>query len=217
MTEFCQDIDLLAIEPRIFLTATPPGITLAQGTGGTLAGTSLLAETAGFVEAGVEAGMVLVVHSGNSAEGQAYEIVTVNGPTQLTVSALRAERGQPLIPPSMASGASFCVRTFKPQIHLVCEALAEKLRRMMEASPVTSANFEDSAQLRQAAAIGTLGTLFFALAESAAPSDPNWAKAECYRSQFAQLQSRLRLAIDLDGDGVAEETRTLGHITLRRI
>ena len=58
--------------------------------------------------------------------------------------------------------------------------------------------------------------MFLAKAESPSPADPHWAKAEHYQQDFTRMQMQLRLAIDADGDGLAEQTRTLGNVTLRR-
>jgi hypothetical protein len=216
MSEFCQDRDLLGIEPGLFLSAGPAGSLLISGTNGQLTGTSFASSAGDFSAAGLEAGMVLVAYTTTPSEGRAYEIVSIDGPHQLTVSVLRAAAQDPPIAPPAGSGLAFAVVTYKPQIRQISAALAEKLRAMVEASPIASASYADSAQLRLAAALGTLASVFLARAESPAPADPNWAKAEHYRQEFARMQMQLRLAIDADGDGFAEQTRTLGNVTLRR-
>jgi hypothetical protein len=217
MTDYCQDIDLMGIEPAIFLATSPPGQALLAGSAGAISGTTFTASGVNFQAAGVAAGMVLTVHRGNVAEGSAYEIVSVDGIGRLTVSVLRFDGAQPPTAPPTASGLSFLVRTFRQQIHRVCASLGEKLRSMVESSPVRSAGFADSMQLRLAAATGTIATLLVASAERATVDDPNWVKAQHYHNLFNRMQSQLRLAIDVDGDGLAEQTRSLGNVTLRRI
>lgn len=216
MNEFCQDRDLLGIEPGLFLTAGSTGSRLIAGSDGQLSGTTFTSATGDFLAAGVETGMVLTVSATVPSEGSAHEIVAVGGAGELTVSVLRASVDDAPIAPAAGEELSFCVLTYKPQIRRVCDALSEKLRAMVEATGVTSEGHVDSAQLRLAAAYGTLATVFLARAESPNPGDAHWAKAERYHQEFARMQMQLRLVVDADGDGLAEQTRTLGNVTLRR-
>jgi hypothetical protein len=217
MNQFCQDRDLLGIEPGMFLTSSRAGSKLIAGNNGVLSGATFTSSGANFPAAGVETGMVLVVYATIPSEGRAYEIVSVGAAGQLTVSVLRASPDDSPIAPPAGTALQFFVLTYSPQIRRISGALAEKLRATVEASPVASADFSDSAQLRQTAACGTLATILVAQAEEASPDDPNWAKAEHYRREFANLQTQLRLAVDIDGDGLAEQTRTLGNVRLRRV
>lgn len=215
MNEFCQDRDLLGIEPGLFLTAGPAGSQLIAGSDGQLEGTTF-SSAADFSAAGVEAGIVLTVTATIPSEGRAYEIISLDAPGQLTISVLRADAGDAAIAPPAGENLSFCVITYKPQIRRVCDSLAEKLRALAEATPVAAEAHVDSAQLRLTAAYGVLATVFLAKAESPNPADPHWAKADRYQQEFVRMQMQLRLAIDADGDGFAERTRTLGNVTLRR-
>jgi len=217
MSAFCQDRDILAIEPLVYLTGALPAQDLITGQDGTINGSTFTSATADFQAAGVEAGMVLCVHAGSPAEGAAYEILSVDSQTALTISILRADEDEPAVPPAAASGLAYYVRTFAAQIRRTSEALGERLRHTAEAEGIAAAEFADSSQLAQAAAMGVLAAIFVARAENASPADANWVKAEHYRDGFASLQSQLRLAVDADGDGVAEQTRTLGNVALRRI
>ena len=160
--------------------------------------------------------MVLCTYTTTAAEGSAYEVVSVDSPTTLTVSVLRADTGGAAVPPPAQSGVSFHVRTYSAQIHTVSAAMGEKLRQMAEVSGVAAADFAESAQLRLTAAYGTLAEVFVARADNAQPSDANWTKAQHYRQLHRNLQLQLRLVADTDGDGQAEQTRTLGNVTLRR-
>jgi len=217
MNEFCQDRDLLGIEPAVFLSSGRGGSKLIVGTNGQLSGTTFTSSGSNFSSAGVKPGMVLTVYTTIPAEGRAYEIISIDTAAQLTVSVLRPSvEGVAIAPPS-GTALQFIVLTYAAQIGRVSDALSEKLRAMVEASPIASADFADSAQLRQAAAYGTLAAVLVAQAENASAEDANWGKAEHYRAEFARLQTQLRLAIDVDGDGLAEQTRTLGNVTLRRI
>lgn len=216
MNQFCNDVDLLAIEPGIFLGGGRPGQLLAGGAGGSISGTTFAATGRDFATAGVTEGMVLCVYTSSPSEGAAYEIIHVAA-SQLAISVLRAYPNQTAVPPPAGTGLSWQICTFGAQISGVSRTLAEKLRQLQEVGGINSANFADSAQLRATAANGTLASVFVARAEGATPSDANWIKAEYYRRQFLAMQLALRLAVDTDGDGVAEQTRTLGNVTLRRL
>ena len=217
MDLFCSDRDLLAIEPLVFLLGGGPAQELSAGDDGAISGTTFSSAASHFESAGVQPGMVLAASPGAAAAGGAYEIVTVDSPTALRVSVLRADPQADRIAPPAGSELVFSIRTYRPQIRNVSDTMAEKLRQIVEVSGVASADFADSAQLAAACAHGVLAAVFVARAESASPADANWVKAEHYRREFLRLQLQLRLAVDSDADGVAERTRTLGNVSLRRV
>ncbi|MFB3894140.1 MAG: hypothetical protein ACE15C_19220 [Phycisphaerae bacterium] len=216
MSEFCQDRDLMAVEPVIFTSGGQPGQQLASGANGAVAGTAFTAAGADFVSAGVQAGMVLCVWTTTPDEGAAYEITAVVAATQLTVSVLRADRAGAAVAPPAGTGLGYRVVTFAAQIRGASATLAEKLRQLAEVAGVSSADFADSAQLRTAAALAALAGVFLARASGGLHDDANWTKAEKYARLALDVRAQLRLAVDADGDGRAESTRTLADITLRR-
>lgn len=217
MNDFCQDRDLLALEPGVFLSSAFSGLNLLAGTDGTIEETTFSSDGADFQAAGVEAGMVLVVYKTTPSEGLAVEIVSVDSAAELTVSVLRADAQAAATAPPAGEELRFHVRSFRPQIRSISESLAEKLRSTAEVEGVRSADFSDSAQLRTVCAHGVLAAVFVARAENASDSDANWIKAAFYRGEFARLQPQLRLVLDADGDGSAERTRSLGNVNLRRV
>ncbi len=217
MSDFCQDRDLLSLEPNAFLGGVFPSQQLIAGTDGALSGTTLTSAGSNFTASAVAAGMVLCIYQTTPAEGSAYEIVSVDSATTLTASVIRADIDDDAIAPPSGSSLTFHIRTFAPQIRAVCSTLSEKLRQISETAGIDSSNFADSAQLRLATACGVLSAIFVAQADSAATHDANWTKAEHYRNEFRRLQLQLRLVVDSDGDGTPETTRTLGNVTLRRI
>ncbi len=217
MNRFCKDRDILAVEPAIFLGGGFASQQLAAGTDGEISGTTFTSGGSDFEASGVEAGMVLSTYTTSPPEGNASEIVSVAGPTSLTLSALRADETSPPVAPPSGASLGFRVRTFQPQIKAVSDTLAEKLRQLAEVAGISAADFADSSQLTAACAYGVLASVFVARAENAVPTDANWIKSEHYRREFGRMQLQLRLAVDADGDGRAEQTRTLGNITLRRV
>jgi hypothetical protein len=216
MNQYCDDRDLLAVEPVIFTAGGFPSQRIASGQGGTFAGTVFSADGGGFVSAGVRAGMVLVTYTTIPAEGGAWEIVSADSASELTVSVLRAEAVDSPIAPPGGGGLLYLVPSYAAQIANVSQALGEKLRQVRELASLSRADFADSSQLRMAAAHGVLADVFLARAAAAEPQDANWLKARHYRQLFVEAQTHLRLAADDDGDGSADRTRSLGNVTLRR-
>jgi hypothetical protein len=218
MNNECKDRDLLAMEPVLFLGRGQAAQILAAGADGEIAGGRFHCLTADFLQAGILPGMVLTVWTTTAGEGLAYEIVSVEAPTQMTISILRADDQGPALPPPAQTGLSFHVMTYRPQIEGVTGTLAEKLRRIGEAVGVDflAGDLADSAQLRRTVAYGCLTDVFVLRSENSGSGDANWIKAEHYRQLFRESQTRLRLAVDA-GDGRAEQTRSLGNVTLRRV
>ena len=218
MNEFCQDRDLLALEPAIFLGGSFVTQQLTGGGDGVSSGMTFTSASSDFVASGVQAGMVLTVYDAAPSEGNAFEIVSVNSATTLTVSILRADASIPPLAPRM-SGRSFFVRTFRPQIQGVSRTLAEKIKLFAELCrvPADKAAFADPDQLRSATACGALPGIYLARAASATPDDANWLKSEHYRQEFVRLQSQLRLAADTGPGPCGQQTHTLGNMLLRRV
>ncbi len=215
METFCQDRDLLAIEPLIFLGGRIPGQTPLSGSGGQIADTTF---TCGgdLQAASVLAGMVLCTYAATGEQGSAWEILSVDSATTATVSILRADPQAGAVAPPALADTSYYVRTYAAQIANVSQTLSEKLRQLAEADGIAGASFVDSAQLRRVAAYGVLADIYVARAENAEAYDANWIKAEHYRKLHADLLPQVRLAIDADANGQAERTRSLGNMSLRR-
>lgn len=215
----CNDRDLLAVEPVLFLGAAQPAQTLAAGSNAEIAAGQLHAPTADFLHAGILPGMAVTVWTTTASEGNAYEIVSIESPNQLTLSILRADTAVPVLPPPPQTGLNFHILTYLPQIQTVTSALAEKLRLICESAGVDfqSGSFADSPQLRQTITYGCLGDIFLVRSQSSAPGDSNWIKAQHYQHLFRDCQIRLRLAVDPGSSGAASQTRSLGNVNLRRV
>ena len=201
MNNECKDRDLLAIEPEIFAESFESQ-RLAAGEDGAIAGATFTSASADFAAAQVDSGMIVCVYDTVAVEGRCYEIVSVESQTSLTVSILRPSGdGDPIA----------------PQIRGACETLAEKLRQAAEVEGIEVADYADSPRLRKAISLAALAAIFTARASNAADLDANWVKAEHYRREHLALLPALRLARDADGDGLAEQTRALGNVSLRRV
>lgn len=216
MTNDCKDRDLLAIEPDIFTGGGFDSQQMSAGTDGVISGTAFTSASADFTAANVQAGMVLCIYSTVPAEARSYEVISVDSATTLTVSILRADQDADATAPPAGTNLKYYINTFAPQISASQATLHEKLRQISEAEGIAAAEFADSSQLRKAVSLAALAAVFTARASNATDADANWVKAEFYRRGHVAAVSALRLARDIDGDGFAEQTRTLGNIALRR-
>lgn len=217
MNSFCQDRDLLLIEPTAFLSGGFAHQQILTGSDGVFSGTGFQSAGADFLAAGVSPGMVLVTTHSIGEEGSAWEIVSVNSATDLTISVLRGSTDDAPTAPPADSGLTYFIRSFAAQIADASQLLDETLRRLGETTDLSAANLVDSEQLRRITCYNVLASVFRARSEYAGPTDLNWIKSEYYAEESRRLRSGLCLASDLDGDGIAESTRSPGHVTLRRV
>jgi hypothetical protein len=216
MTNQCQDRDLLAIEPGLFAGGGFDNQQLAAGSDGALAGTAFTSAAAGFVNSAVQPGMVLSVYATVPAEARCYEVIAVDSATHLTVSVIRADADASAVAPPEGTGLKFFITTLGPQIAAAQRALCEKLRLTGEAAGIAPADYAASSQFRVAVALAALASIFIARTSTGEPGDANRVKAEFYRLRHVEALTQLRLASDADGDGLAETTRSLGNVSLRR-
>jgi hypothetical protein len=218
MNLFCHDRDLLLAEPSVFTALDFKAQRLAAGVSGTAAGTTFLSPELDFTATGVMPGMVLCIHAGEVSEGACYEIVSVDSIHTLTLSVPRASSDDPTVAPLLTAQAmKWQVLSLTPQIAAASADLAERLRTLAESLGVRQGDFADSAQLRATAVCATLANIYAAAAETADDSDARWTKHRRWAEAFQSSLMSLRLTLDVNGDGVAERTRTLSHVQLRRL
>ncbi|HNX26301.1 MAG TPA: hypothetical protein PKK48_02740, partial [Phycisphaerae bacterium] len=131
---FCQDRDILCIEPVVYQgQATPPISQPASGTDGEIITSTFTSLSADFISSGVQAGMVLCTTGTIISEGNVWEIIEVVSSNQLTISSLRASSDGPVISAGNMNGAKYYVRTLAAMIKQVSLELSERFRRLGEA------------------------------------------------------------------------------------
>jgi hypothetical protein len=217
MAKFSNDVDILKYEPVLFGELHLPGQVLAGGTGASLSGTALTATGANFVGAGVEAGGVAYLKStGGSLDG-AYEIVSVDSATQLTVSVVRSDAADPAIAPPAGSDISYRVSTFGPQIAEAAFQLTEYfgIRPGNPTSEMVVEDIVDTEGLRRASVLAVISSAY-AMWASRAEGECFWRKSLFYRQLFEKARQRCRVSVDLGSDGVADVIRVGGAIRLAR-
>lgn len=217
MVKFSNDADILKYEPILFGELHLPGQVLAAGTGGAIGGTSFTASGADFVGAQVSAGGVIYLNSADGLLDGAYEIVSVDSATQLTISVIRSSSSGDAIAPPAATDVSYRVSTFGPQAAGVDFQLTEHfgIRPGNPASVYDAEDVLDTDVLRRASAFAVVSIVYATLASKA--EDENfWKKSLHYQKLFEKARERCRVSIDVGSDGVADVTRLGASVRLLR-
>ena len=217
MMSFSNDVDILKYEPALFGGLHLSWQVVASGTGAALSGTTLTAAGDGFVTAGVAAGGVVYLTSADEALDGAYEIVSADSATQLTVSVLRANPDDNAIAPPSAGNVAYRVSTFAPQAGEAAFRLTEYfgVQPGNPTSTVAVENIVDTEGLRRASVFLVISSVY-AMWASRTEGENLWAKSLHYGQLFEKARQRCRLGIDLGTDGVADITQVGGAVRLLR-
>jgi hypothetical protein len=208
MVRFCKDVDILKYEPALFGELHPTNQVLAAGSGGELAGTTFEAADADFVSGQVEPGGVIYLRSVDGLLDGAYEIVAVDSATQLCVSVLRADSQADATAPPAANDVSYRISTFRPQAAEVSLQLTQYfgIRPGQADSDASADDILDTEAIRQVCAFGVIAGAYAMLANK--PGGEQFEeKSRHYERLFEKAKERCRVALDLDGDGVADRVR----------
>lgn len=217
MTTFSNDADILKCEPALFGDLHPAGQVLASGTGGTLSGTTFTASGASFVNAQVCAGGVAYLKSNDLTVDGAYEIVSVDSATQLTISVIRAGGDDEATAPPAGTDIEYRISTFAPQASEVGFQLMQYfgIDTGNPGSEIAVENIVDATGLKQATRYGVIAAVY-AMMASNEEDEGFWKKSLYYQKRFEKARERCRLGIDTSGDGVADVTRLGAAVRLVR-
>jgi hypothetical protein len=208
MVNFSNDVDILKYEPVLFGELHLPWQVLAAGSGGTLSGTRFAASGADFISALVTTGQVIYLRVADGSIDGAYEIVSVDSATELTVSVIRTDSSDLPIAPPGATDISYRISTFGPQASEVGFQLTEYfgIRPGNPASDVDVEDVLDIDVLKRASVFAVISSVYAILASKA--KDENfWKKSLHYQKLFEKARERCQLSIDIGGDGVADITK----------
>lgn len=208
MVTFSNDADILKYEPILFGELHLPWQVLATGTGATLSGTTFTASEADFITAQVTAGSVVYLQSADGSLDGAYEIVSVDSATQLSISVVRADSTQTAVPPPPATNISYRISAFGPQAAEAGFQLTEYfgIRPGNPASDIDADDILDTSVLRLASVFAVISSVYAMLAGKT--RDQNyWNKSLYYQKLFAKARGRCRLSIDVGTDGLADVTK----------
>ena len=151
--------------------------------------------------------MIYLESNDNILDG-AYEIVSVDSETQLTISVIRPDSDSDSIAPPSAEDISYRISTFMPQANEVGFQLTEYFG-LRPGNPASDYDVDDILEvtvLRHASVFAVLSAVYTSLAGRA--SDDNfWKKSLYYQKLFNQARARIRLSIDSGSDGVVDITQ----------
>jgi len=217
MVSFSSDADILKYEPSLFGELHLSWQVLAAGADGELSGTTFTANGADFAGAGISAGGVINLRSADGVLDGAYEIVSVDSATQLTISVIRPDSDSAAVAPPSADEITYRVSTFAPQASEVGFGLTEYFG-IKPGSPESNYEVEDILDkevLKRASVFAIIASVYAMLASKA--SDENfWKKSLRYQGLFERARERCRLSIDTGSDGVADVSRDGSSVKLVR-
>jgi hypothetical protein len=217
MVTFSNDVDILKYEPVLFGELHLPWQVLAAGTGATLSGTTLTATDADFTNCGVTAGGVVHLRSADGALDGAYEIVSVDSGTTLTVSIVRSDSADSPVAPPSREDIAYRISTFAPQAGEAAFQLTEHfgIRPGNPTSEIAVEDLIDTEGLRRVSALAVISTVYDMQA-GRTNEDCFREKSQRYSRLSEEAKQRCSLSADLGSDGVADVTRVGGAIRLVR-
>lgn len=218
MITFCNDRDILMYEGVLFSDLYFSWQVLCRGLGGELSGTTFTIDDANFVVSGVEAGGVIYLRDANGTLDGAYEIVSVNSETELTVSVIRGDGVGSVSGPGDASLVSYRVSTFAPQARQVFLGLT----RYFGIGPGDGTNeiiaddIVDTEGLRLASVYAVIAGIYATLASRSDADNGFWAKSLHYQRFYEKARGRCRVSFDVNSDGSVDKSAGGGSIRLVR-
>ncbi|MEN6308991.1 MAG: hypothetical protein ABFD91_14680 [Anaerohalosphaeraceae bacterium] len=206
MVLFSCDADVVRVEPGVFAGSPFAGQVLCSGANGVLAGTAFSAAVENFIGKGVAAGHVIVLQSLDGAINAAYEVVSVVSATQLEVSAVRADSQTPAIPVGTSSGLIYRIATFGPQAAIAAEEITARLGLRPGCSENTYGpeHIVDATPLRMVSVYRVLMMVFVIQAGTTDAGKTFAVRHDYYKRLYCGAFNRLRIAVDVERDGVPE-------------
>jgi hypothetical protein len=218
MELFSRDVDLVKFEPGLFAESNFTSQVLGKGTNGVVSGTSFSAAGGDFINKGVTAGGVIFMQSLDGTINAAYEIVSVDSATQLTISVVRSDSEQAPIAVGTASGLIYRIMTFAPQ---AAEALYEiagwfGLRPGIAEAAYGVEDISDATPLHLLSAYRVLAMVFGTLGGTEDEKKTYSQKQEYYMGLYKEARGRARIMLDVEHDGEAEKIILGGSVRLLR-
>jgi hypothetical protein len=214
MQPFATDIDLLHWEPNVMIDAAGAAQTMLAGTGD-LAGTIFTISAGTLASAHVTSDHAIVL-AGDVAGS--FPIIHINTATELELSVLYDDLYRDDAPadpcsPGAGNDLNFFIRTFWPQRQVASELLLQAARIL----PENSGQILNPDALRRPCTLGSLQLIYTAMAASADEPAPFLVRADLYQKLYERALRSARLELDLNGDGIADEIRSLNIVQVRRI
>ena len=156
------DTDILKVEPSLFSQDCFSSQVLCGGTNGIVAGTQFTASGVDFNASGVVAGGVIHLASADGVIDGGFEVVSIIDSTHITVSILRSDPVGSAIAVGSASGLTWSIKTYAPQIFVAEVQLSHRLRCLpgWEAATVSLDEMENGEAVKLAGLHLLLGNVF---------------------------------------------------------
>lgn len=199
---FATDRDLMILEPNLFRDLPFLSQQRFDSMDGILTQGHLNCASADFVTLGISTGDVVQV------KDQPLEILARIDATHLHVSLIRATVIDASIPPANTSDAKVVIRSFHAQLTAAHDMLLQMLG--LDRDDPEQVHGEDAiistTLMTRLETIATLERLYTAAQTLSGDNQMVESKAEHYRKAFRRTWLEARIAIDQDGDGIAERT-----------
>lgn len=218
MNTFSTDADLLRYEPSVFRADPFIGQVLCKGNNGQASGTAFQASGVDFLSRPIRPGHVMYLSDGVGNLDGVYEIVSIDAPTQLTVSVLRSDAEAAPIPIGAGTGLFYRIGTFDAQAAEAAEALTQILavRPGRPDSPYGIEDIADTRPLRTLAALMVLHMLFGSAYQNPETDGAFLIKRDHYEKLIERARQRCVIRIDVGGDRFYEKTLAGAHAKLMR-
>ena len=197
------DVDLLLIEPSLFIDGVAASTNLLTVTDGEISSGALSSAGADFVAAGVDARHVAVIN------GEALEILERVSQTELAVSRPRASSADDPIPPPDATSQTLTINTFARLIDQTQRDLLQglALREDDPDQPLDEDNVASAAALGRLIALRAIERAFSLAATFDMNDETLPARAAHYSALADESAASLAVLLDADGDGQADAVR----------
>jgi hypothetical protein len=218
MTNFSTDADLLKWEPALAREIILDHQGLTRGTGAATQGSTVTAAGAQFATCRLRPGHV--IHLQNDLQGVDgyYEVLSVEGETQLLAGLVGGSLEDP-VPLPAAAGLAYDVHTFDPQHEEARYALLARFGLEADAmNPLADLERWIARRrcLRRASVALVLATLYRGQAPGGADTSALARKADHYARLYEDEVAKARVALDRNGDGQVDDVRSLSSHRLRR-
>jgi hypothetical protein len=216
MTNFSTDADLVKWEPTLFRDLASPGQRLACGSDGATAGLTLTSASGYFLDARVAPGHVVRLVAADGVDLGCYEVLSVESQTALLATDVDRCADDSVDLP-VGSPWTYTIDTFGAQAG---EVRFELLARLGLESDRRGRDEEawilDRRVLRRASVFATLAMIFEGQSGGNQEGLTLSAKAALYRGLYEKELAKIRVRLDRNGDGLADDMRAPGSARLSR-
>ncbi len=216
MANFSTDADLVKWEPTLFRDLSAPGQRLAGGSDGSTAGLALTSVSASFTTQRVAPGHVVHLASADGTDFGCYEVLSVVSATALLATDVGRDATDSVDLPT-GHPWTYSIDTFDAQAEEVRFELLSRLGLESDRHGLDQEAWVlDRRVLRRASVFATLAMIFEGQSGGNEEGRTLAAKAALYRGLYEKELAKIRVRLDRNGDGLADDMRAPGSARLSR-